>query len=76
MKDIKVLFVVADDMAKNNIKFTKTGKYYPPADKLIIDNRHWCWNCKLYHLKKDMAEKNLCNECKPDIDKFALKMGD
>lgn len=60
-----MLVVESDDIAKRNLKFSKTGKYYPPnVTKLTINKRHWCVECKLYHLEKDMFKKDLCKECK------------
>ena len=67
-----ILIVNSDDMAKHNTKISKTGKYYPPEyEKLTVGKRHWCLECKLYYLKKDMYSKDVCNECK----EYLLKDG-
>lgn len=68
MKKLKVLIANSDDMAKHNDKISKTGKYYPPyTTKLTVGKRHLCVECKLYHLKKDMFQKDVCKECKTDL---------
>lgn len=67
MENKNILFVDADDMAKHNFKFTKRGKYFPKGTGIEHKNRIWCWNCKLYFLKKDYDFKlGACKECIKD----------
>ena len=72
-KVVNVLIVDCNEMAKTNEKFSKTGKYFSreiikekqKKDKfgLHIGKRYWCLECHLYHLKKDMFNKDVCKEC-------------